>query len=219
MAKQVRLTQNTVWRAFGLKPHHTESFKLPTDPFFVEKVRDIVGPYLNPPGRAMVVCVDENSQVQTLDRTQLLLPMRLGMVERCTHDWLHHGTTSLFAALDVATGKVIGACHRCHRHQEFLRFLPLLEERLPKEQDIHLSMDNYGIHKASKVRPGSRNIHATNCTSFPPAPSWLDLVEQFFTQLCDRLKSSIVSRPWNQAIMDYLKPRKRSCGLPALILF
>src|SRR5262249_48284877 len=133
MAKRCGLTQNAIhriWRAFGLKPHLQETFKLSTDPFFVEKVRDVVGLYIDPPEqtRAVVVCVDEKSQVQALERTQPLLPMRPGQAQKRTHDYERHGTTSLFAALDVATGRVIGQCHRKHRHQEFLRFVQKIED-------------------------------------------------------------------------------------------
>ena len=216
MAKEVGLTQNAVWRiwqAFGLKPHRTESFKLSTDPFFVEKVRDIVGLYLNPPDRAMVVCVDEKSQVQALDRTQPLLPMRPGMVERHTHDYLRHGTTSLFAALDVATGKVIGACHSRHRHQEFLRFLRLLEERLPKEQDVHLIMDNYGTHKTPKVRRWFAQHPRYQLHFTPTSASWLNLVERFFAQLSDRrIRRGVFDsvQALEQAIMDYLEHHNKA---------
>ncbi|MEI6537803.1 MAG: IS630 family transposase, partial [Verrucomicrobiaceae bacterium] len=149
MAKASGLTQNAIvriWRAFGLKPHLQENFKLSTDAFFVEKVRDIVGLYLNPPEqtRAVVLCVDEKSQVQALDRSQPILPMRPGQAERRTHDYYRHGTTSLFAALDIATGKVIGRCQKQHRHQEFLRFLQQIEREVSSELEVHLVLDNYG---------------------------------------------------------------------------
>ncbi len=211
MAKQVGLTQNAIWRiwqAFGLQPHRSETFKLSTDPFFVEKVRDLVGLYLNPPDRAMVVCVDEKSQVQALDRTQPLLPMRPGMVERRTHDYLRHGTTSLFAALDVATGKVIGTCHRRHRHQEFLRFLRLLEKQLPPGQDVHLVMDNYGTHKTPKVRRWFAQHPRYHLHFTPTSASWLNLVERFFAQLSDRrIRRGVFNsvQSLEQAIMEYLE--------------
>jgi hypothetical protein len=155
MAQASGLSQTAVariWRAFALQPHRTESFKLSADPFFVEKVRDIVGLYLNPPDHALVLCVDEKSQVPALDRTQPVLPLRPGVPERQTHDYIRHGTTSLFAALDIATGKVIGSCHRRHRHQEFLRFLEKIAAQVPAGQPVHLVMDNYGTHKTPKVR-------------------------------------------------------------------
>ena len=141
-----------IWRAFSLQPHRVETFKLSSDPFFVEKVRDIVGLYLNPPQRALVLCVDEKSQIQALDRTRPLLPLRPGVPTRQTHDYVRNGTTSLFAALDVATGQVIGSLHRRQRHQEFLRFLDRIDNALPEELDVHLVMDNYGTHKMPKVK-------------------------------------------------------------------
>ena len=159
-----------IWRTFSLQPHRVETFKLSTDPFFVEKVRDIVGLYLNPPERALVLCVDEKSQVQALDRTRPVLPLRPGVPARQTHDYVRHGTTSLFAALDIATGKVIGSCHRRHRHQEFLRFLERIDEALPEPLEIHLVMDNYGTHKMPKVKRWSPAGLATMCTSLPPVP-------------------------------------------------
>src|SRR5437764_13240393 len=133
-----------VWRAFELKPHRCETCKVSSDPFFVEKVRDIVGLYLNPPDRAIILCIDEKSQVQALDRTQPLLPLAPGQAERRTHDSVRNGTTSLFAALDVATGQVIGKCYKRHRHQEFLKFLNEIDARLPKDPggEIHLILDH-----------------------------------------------------------------------------
>lgn len=186
LAKETGLSQTAVvriWRAFALHPHRSKSFKLSADPFFVEKVRDIVGLYLNPPDRALVLCVDEKSPVQALDRTRPLLPLRPGLPERQTHDYLRHGTTSLFAALDVATGKVIGSCHRRHRQQEFLRFLDRLEAQLPPDQEVHLVMDNYGTHKAPRVqrwfvRHPRYHLHFT-----PTSASWLNQVEQFLRRL------------------------------------
>ena len=139
-----------IWRAFGLQPHRTETFKLSADPLFVEKVRDIVGLYLNPPERALVWCVDEKSQIQALDRTRPILPMRPGVPARQTHDYIRNGTTSLFAALDIATGKVISSFHRRRRHQEFLHFLERIDEAVPENLDIHLVMDNSGAHKMPK---------------------------------------------------------------------
>lgn len=210
LAKQMGLTQNAIWRiwrAFGLQPHRSETFKLSTDPLFVEKVRDVVGLYLNPPERAAVVCLDEKSQVQALDRTQPLLPMRPGMAERRTHDYLRHGTTSLFAALDVATGEVIGTCHRRHRHQEFLRFLRLLEERLPKDQDIHLVMDNYGTHKTPKVKRWFAQHPRYHLHFTPTSASWLNMVERFFAKLSERrIRRGIFNsvQSLEQAIMEYL---------------
>src|SRR3954471_3798783 len=150
MARAAGLAPSTVqriWKAFALQPHRTETFKLSTDPLFVEKVRDIVGLYLSPPERALVLCVDEKSQIQALDRTQPMLPMRPGQVERRTHDYKRHGTTSLFAALNVKTGNVIGELHRRHRSQEFRGFLDTIEGKVPADVDVHIVLDNYGTHK------------------------------------------------------------------------
>jgi transposase len=155
MAKEAGVSQSSVariWRAFGLKPHLTKTFKLSKDPLFVDKVRDIVGLYISPPENAIVLCVDEKSQVQALNRTQPLLPMDIGQPERRTHDYVRHGTTSLFAALVVGTGAVIGECHRRHRHQEFIEFLDRVDTKLPADKDIHVVMDNYGTHKTPRVK-------------------------------------------------------------------
>ena len=157
MAQATGLSQTAVsriWRAFNLQPHRTETFKLSTDPLFIDKVRDVVGLYLSPPDNAIVLCVDEKSQVQALDRTQPLLPMEPGRPERQTHDYARHGTTSLFAALNVATGQIIGHCHQRHRHQEFLKFLAQIDQAIPEEPgvEIHLVMDNYATHKTSRVQ-------------------------------------------------------------------
>jgi transposase len=156
LAKKAERSHSTVgriWRAFGLQPHRSETFKLSRDPLFVEKVRDIVGLYLDPPDRALVLSVDEKSQIQALDRTAPILPMTFGTPERRTHDYRRHGTTSLFAALDVATGTVIGACHRRHRSQEFLRFLEQIDASIPATLDIHLILDNYRTRVRRWVRP------------------------------------------------------------------
>lgn len=179
-------TVNRMWRAFGLQPHRTEVFKLSSDPLFIEKVRDIVGLYLNPPDRALVLCVDEKAQIQALDRTRPLLPMRPGQVERHTHDYVRHGTTSLFAALDVQTGKVIGRCHRRHRSVEFRKFLDTVDRAAPAEMDVHLIMDNYGTHKTALIqrwlvkRPRFQ-VHFT-----PTGASWLNLVERWFGILTEK---------------------------------
>ena len=179
-------TIHRIWQAFGLQPHRSETFKLSSDPLFVEKVRDIVGLYLSPPERAVVLCVDEKSQVQALDRTQPLLPMRPGQVERRTHDYTRHGTTSLFAALDVKAGTVIGKCMRRHRAQEFRKFLDEVERNVPADLDIHVVMDNYGTHKTALIR----NWFAKRprwCVHFTPtSASWINLVERFFALITDR---------------------------------
>ena len=175
-----------IWRAFGLKPHLIETFKLSTDPFFVEKVRDVVGLYMNPPEHAIVLCVDEKTQIQALDRTAPFLPMMPTTPARRTHDYVRNGTTSLFAALDVATGPVIGKCYRRHRHQEFLRFLKLIDAAVPKDLDLHLVLDNYATHKTPAVhqwllRHPRFHLHFT-----PTSSSWLNLVERWFAELTNR---------------------------------
>ena len=155
MAKATGVSTTSVhriWGAFGLQPHRVETFKLSTDPMFVEKVRDIVGLYLDPPERALVLCVDEKSQIQALDRTQPMLPMRPGQVERRTHDYKRHGTTTLFAALDVKVGKVIGKCLPRHRASEFRKFLDEVEGNVPADLDIHVVMDNASSHKTKLIR-------------------------------------------------------------------
>jgi transposase len=189
MAEEIGMSQSAIsriWRAFSVQPHRVETFKLSSDPFFVEKVRDIVGLYLNPPERALVLCVDEKSQIQALDRTRPLLPLRPGIPARQTHDYIRNGTTSLFAALDVATGKVIGSCHRRHRHQEFLRFLERIDEVVPEELDVHLVMDNYGTHKMPKVRRWFLRRPRYHVHFTPTSASWLNQVERFFGLLTDR---------------------------------
>lgn len=196
MAQASGLSQNAIvriWRAFGLKPHLQDNFKLSTDPFFVEKVRDIVGLYLNPPEqtRAVVLCVDEKSQIQALDRSQPLLPLWPGQPERCTHDYYRHGTTSLFAALDIATGKVIGRCQSRHRHQEFIRFLEQIERTVPAELQIHLVLDNYATHKAPKVAAWFKRHPRYHLHFTPTSGSWLNQVERWFAKITDqRLRRS-----------------------------
>ena len=210
MAKEAGVSQHTVvriWHAFGLKPHLEDTFKLSTDPCFIEKVRDIVGLYMAPPERAVVLSVDEKSQVQALDRTQPLLPMSPGYPERRSHDYVRNGTTSLFAALDVATGKVIGKCHRQHRHQEFLGFLKTSDAAVPEGLDVHLIMDNYGTHKTPTIknwlaRRPHWHVHFT-----PTSASWLNLVERFFAQITTkRIRRGVFKnvRQLEQAIHDYL---------------
>src|SRR5260370_8949244 len=181
MAKEIGHAPSTVhriWRAFGLQPHRVETFKLSTDPLFVEKVRDIVGLYLSPPERAIVLCVDEKSQVQALDRTQPILPMRPGQAERRTHDYKRHGTTSLFAALDVASGKVIGELHRRHRSTEFRKFLDRIDSEVPHDLEVHLVLDNYGTHKTSLIqrwllRHPRFHLHFT-----PTYSSWINQADR-----------------------------------------
>lgn len=179
-------TVHRVWQAFGLQPHRSETFKLSTDPQFVEKVRDIVGLYLDPPDRAMVLCVDEKSQIQALDRSQPLLPMRPGQVERRTHDYTRHGTTSLFAALNTATGAVIGKCYKRHRSKEFLAFLREIESRVPDDLDIHLVMDNYATHKTQSVRNWLAKRPHWHVHFTPKGASWINQVERYFAELTQK---------------------------------
>jgi len=176
------MTIARVWRAFGLQPHRSETFKLSKDPLFVEKVRDIVGLYMNPPDRALVLCVDEKSQMQALDRTQPLLPMRPGQAERKSHDYVRHGTTSLFAALDIATGEVIGECHRRHRAQEFKKFLNTVDAAVPDELDVHLVLDNYGTHKTPAIRRWFARRPRFHLHFTPTSASWLNQVERWFAE-------------------------------------
>jgi len=210
MAKASGLNQTAIsriWRAFALQPHRSENFKLSRDPLFIDKVRDIVGLYLNPPEHALVLCVDEKSQVQALERCSPLLPMRPGQPERRAHDYLRHGTTSLFAALDIKTGSVIGQMHRRHRSLEFRKFLDTIETNVPEELDVHLIMDNYATHKTDMIqrwllkRPRF-HVHLT-----PTSASWLNLVERWFAALTEkqlRRNSFRSTRELESIIRSYL---------------
>ncbi len=189
MAARSGLSQTTIrriWHAFGLQPHRTETFKLSKDPLFVEKVRDIAGLYLAPPDKALVLCVDEKAQMQALDRSQPLLPMRPGQVERRTHDYQRHGTTSLFAALDVKTGKVLGECHRRHRSVEFRKFLDTIEGAVPPDLAIHLVLDNYGTHKTALIRRWLAKRPRFHLHFTPTGASWINLVERWFALLTEK---------------------------------
>jgi putative transposase len=177
---QSKSTVQRVWKAFGLQPHRQKHFKISTDPYFVEKVRDIVGLYLSPPDNALVLCVDEKSQIQALDRTQPMLPLGLGYVEGIAHDYVRHGTTTLFAALDVATGQVLTQCKPRHRHQEFLQFLKHIEANVPQELDVHLIVDNYATHKHLKVRSWLAARPRYHVHYVPTYSSWLNQVEIWF---------------------------------------
>jgi transposase len=219
LAAKVGLSQSAVvriWRNFGLQPHRSETFKLSTDPQLVEKVRDIVGLYLNPPEHAIVLCVDEKSQVQALDRTQPILPLRPGLPEQRTNDYERHGTTSLFAALDIATGKVVGKCHRRHRHQEFLKFMELVDSTLPANAgEVHLVLDNYGTHKTPKVirwfaRHPRYRLHFT-----PTSGSWVNQVERWFGEITEKRirRGSFKSVPsLEKAIQEYRTTITKSPG-------
>ena len=175
-----------IWHAFGLQPHRAENFKLSNDPQFIEKVRDIVGLYLNPPANALVLCVDEKAQIQALDRTQPILPLAPGVAERRTHDYRRHGTTSLFAALNVATGEVIGQLHRRHRSDEFLSFLKRVEAEVPADLDVHLIMDNYGTHKTAQIRSWLARRPRFHVHFTPTYSSWINQVERWFATLTEK---------------------------------
>jgi transposase len=189
LAKATGMSQSAIsriWRAFGLKPHRVETFKLSKDPLFVDKVRDIVGLYLNPPDRAFVLCVDEKSQIQALDRTQPLLPMRPGHAARRTHDYKRYGTTSLFAALDVKTGKVIGELHRRHRAVEFKKFLDTIDESVPLDHDVHVVMDNLSTHKTPSIQRWFLKHPRFHIHFTPTSASWINLVERWFALLTEK---------------------------------
>lgn len=174
------------FQLFGLQPHRNRTFKLSTDPFFIEKVRDICGLYLNPPDKALVLCVDEKSQIQALERTQPMLPMGLGYVEGVTHDYKRHGTTTLFAALNIANGQVITQCKARHRHQEFLSFLRHIDKNVPKDLDIHLVVDNYATHKSPKVKAWLSKRPRYHLHYTPTYASWLNQVERWFGLITQR---------------------------------
>ena len=200
-------TVNRIWRAFGLQPHRTETFKLSADPLFIEKVRDVVGLYMAPPERAVVLCVDEKSQIQALERSQPMLPLRPGTPARQTHDYKRHGTTSLFAALDIATGEVIGRCYPRHRSVEFRKFLTVIEKAVPKDLEVHLVLDNYTTHRTAMIhkwllRHPRFHLHFT-----PTSASWLNQIERWFAEITNkriRRGSYRSTRQLVQAIEDYL---------------
>ena len=181
-----RTTVNRVWRAFGLQPHRAETFKLSTDPLFIDKVRDIVGLYMSPPANAVVLSVDEKSQIQALDRTQPMLPLAPGVAERRTHDYKRHGTTSLFAAFNIATGSVIGELHRRHRAKEFVQFLRTIDASVPCALDLHLVLDNYGTHKTPAVKAWLARHPRFHVHFTPTSASWLNQVERWFALLTQK---------------------------------
>jgi transposase len=214
MAKESGLSDSTigrVWQAFGLKPHLSETFKLSPDPLFVEKVRDIVGLYLSPPTNAVVLCVDEKSQMQALERTQPLLPLRPGWPEKRSHDYRRHGVTSLFAALDAHRGEVIHRTYRQHRHQEFLRFLDLIDERIPAGVQVHLVIDNYATHKTPRVKRWFSRHPRFHVHFTPTYASWINMVERLFGEVTDKAirRGSFRSvRELEQAVSAYLQQRE-----------
>jgi len=220
LAEELGLSQSTVsriWRAFNLQPHRAETFKLSTDPLFVDKVRDVVGLYMSPPDKAIVLCVDEKSQVQALDRTQPVLPMRPGSPERHTHEYVRHGTTSLFAALDIKTGVVIGECHRKHRHQEFIRFLNSVDEVIRETAEpgvsVHIVMDNYATHKTPAVKRWFARRPRYHAHFTPTGASWLNQVERFFSEITTRrIRRGVFRsvRSLEKAIRDYIDTRNEN---------
>jgi transposase len=215
MAQATGLNQTAIsriWRAFSLAPHRSETFKLSKDPLFIDKVRDIVGLYLNPPERALVLCVDEKSQIQALDRTAPLLPMRPGQIERRTHDYARHGTTSLFAALDAKTGKIIGQNQQRHRSVEFRSFLDTIEKNVPEELDIHMILDNYGTHKTKLIKDWLIKRPRFHVHFTPTSASWLNLVERWFALLTERQLRRGVHRSTKElksAINDFIQHHNR----------
>ena len=189
MAKAMGISPSSVgriWREAGLKPHRIDTFKVSNDPQFEEKVADVVGLYMRPPDRAMVLCVDEKSQIQALDRTQPGLPMKKGRAQTMTHDYKRNGTTTLFAALDVKSGIVIGECQPRHRAKEFIRFLKKIDRIVQKHLDLHLIMDNYGTHKTAEVQAWLDKHPRFKLHFIPTSSSWLNLVERFFAEITDK---------------------------------
>ncbi len=216
MARRCGMSQRASsrsWRALALQPHRRETFKLSRDPLFIEKVRDIVGLYLNPPDRALVLCVDEKAQIQALDRTQPLLPMRPGQGERRTHDYARHGTTSLFAAPDLKTGRVTGECHRRQRSSEFRQFLDTVEQAAPPGLDVHLILDDYGTHKTPLIQRWLAKRPRYHLHFTPTAASWTNLVERCFATLTERqLRRGVHRNPREPeaAIRRYLDQPNRN---------
>jgi transposase len=211
MAQATGMSQSAIsrmWRAFALQPHRSQTFKLSKDPLFIEKVRDVVGLYLHPPDKAMVLCVDEKSQIQALDRSQPLLPLRPGQAERRTHDYTRHGTTSLFAALDLATGRVIGQFHRRHRAIEFRKFLIRIDDAVPESLDIHVVLDNYATHKTPAIQRWLARHPRFHLHFTPTGASWLNLVERWFAELTQKqLRRGVHRSPreLEKAIREFLE--------------
>ena len=184
--KVSKATVNRIWKQYNLKPHLVKKFKLSKDKKFLEKLYDVVGLYLNPPDRAIVYCVDEKSQIQALERTQPLLPLRPGIPARQTHDYMRHGTTTLFAALNMLDGAVIGECMPRHRHQEFIRFMQKIDVNTPSDMDIHLIVDNYGTHKHLRVQNWMKRHPRFHIHFIPTSSSWLNMVECWFSQITSK---------------------------------
>ena len=208
-----RMTISRIWRAFGLQPHRTDTFKLSPDPLLIEKVRDIVGLYMNPPEHALVLCVDEKSQIQALDRTQPLLPLQPGQVERGTHDYKRNGTTSLFAALDLKTSRVIGQLRHRHRSVEFRSFLDLIEDHVPAGLDVHIIVDNYGTHKTALIRKWFAKRPRFHVHFTPTYGSWINLVERWFAELTNkRIRRGVFRsvKDLESAIREYIDVHNES---------
>ena len=202
-----RMSVQRIWRQYNLKPHLIETFKLSRDKHFMEKLQDVVGLYLNPPEHAIVLCVDEKSQIQALDRTQPLLPLRPGIPARQTHDYKRHGTTTLFAALNLLDGKVIGSCMPRHRHQEFIRFLKQIDAQVPVERPLHLIVDNYSTHKHARVKSWLKRHPRFHLHFIPTSSSWLNLIERWFREITDKRlrRGTFYNVPMLiKAIEDYL---------------
>ena len=218
MEAHTGVSKSTVQRwfdLFGVQPHRQRTFKLSNDPFFVEKVRDIVGLYLNPPDQAVVLCVDEKTQVQALDRTQPVLPMGLGHAQGVTHDYVRHGTTTLFAALDVATGEVRGQCKQRHRHQDYLAFLHHLDKEVPEDLDVHLIVDNYATHKHAKVKAWLARRPRYHVHYTPTYASWLNQVERWFgiiTQQAIRRGSFSSVPQLRKKINEFVENYNKNCS-------
>lgn len=206
--KVSRMAVHRVWKKYNIQPHRVKTFKLSKDPNFVEKVKDIVGLYLNPPDRALILSVDEKSQIQALDRTQPGLPMKKGRAGTMTHDYKRHGTTTLFAALNVLDGTVISACMKKHRQDEFLKFLKRIDHETPKDLDLHLIVDNYGAHKTARVQSWLKRHPRFNMHFTPTSSSWLNMVERFFSELTTKRVRRGVFRSvaeLERAIMDFIE--------------
>jgi transposase len=206
-------TVHRIWKTHRLQPHRVTTFKFSRDPQFVEKVRDVVGLYMNPPDKALVLCVDEKSQIQALDRTQPTLPLRPGIPERQTHDYKRHGTTTLFAALNLINGNVIAECLPRHRHQEFLRFLRRIDRTVAPELDIHIVLDNYGTHTHEAVRKWLEARPRYHLHFTPTSASWLNLVERFFAEITERRirRGTFHSVPeLEKAVLDYVRTRNKN---------
>ena len=202
-----------IWNAHRLQPHRVESFKLSRDPRFAEKVRDIVGLYMNPPEKALVLCVDEKSQIQALDRTQPLLPLRPNLPERQTHDYKRHGTTTLFAALNTLDGTIVGQCQARHRNQEFVRFLNKVDRTVAADLDIHVILDNYGTHTHANVQQWLEHHPRYHLHFTPTGASWVNLVERFFSEITERRLRRGTFRSVPElvgAITSYIKIRNRA---------